>query len=87
MIPFILKIIWIMFSPESGCAEHRPVFTTGLYLRKDHHRPIPKHLKSQIPHDFSSVHMKAEVRLMMLKAALCPWGLLCVTQENELPGP
>lgn len=29
--------------------------------------------------------MKAEDRLVMVKALLCPLGLLCVTQENQLP--
>lgn len=32
------------------------------------------------------LQMKAEDRLMMLKALLWLLGLLCVTQENQLPG-
>lgn len=61
------------------------VFSTRLCLRKDHPRPSSKHFKSQIPHDFSSVQMKAENQLMRLKAPLCPLRLLCFTQENQLP--
>lgn len=59
--------------------QHRPMFEE---------RPPQTYIEtfqSQIPHDFSSVQMKAEDRLVMVKALLCPLGLLCVTQENQLP--
>lgn len=42
--------------------------------------------KSQLSHDFSSTQMKTEDWVTMVKALLCTLGLLCITQEGQLPG-